>query len=117
MAAFGLSFARYIAVPGYAGKALTMQFERLTLILVLKVPSVLLSCRMLSPLAKRMRVDRKTISVVDLHDASDSVRYWRRQSVTRRLEALELLRQSAHQYDPATARLPRLLKITQRRKS
>jgi hypothetical protein len=38
------------------------------------------------------------------------VRFWRRQPVAKRLEGVELLRQTAHAYDPAAARLPRLLR-------
>jgi hypothetical protein len=67
----------------------------------------ILVIKMLSPLAKTARVNRKKISVIDLHDSGDEVRFWRRQSARKRLEALELLRQSAHAYDPDTARIPR----------
>jgi hypothetical protein len=69
----------------------------------------------LSPLAKTGRVNRKKLSVVGLHDASDSRAYWLRQPVRKRLEGLELLRQAAHVYDPAAARLPRLLKVVKRK--
>jgi hypothetical protein len=69
---------------------------------------------MLSPLARKARVNRKKISIVDLHDQPDSRGYWMRQPPRKRLEALELLRQSAHAYDPVAARLPRLLKIVKR---
>ena len=40
------------------------------------------------------------LSVVDLHDRGSGVRFWRRQPVMKRLEAVELLRQGAHAYDP-----------------
>jgi len=73
--------------------------------------------QMKSPLAKRARVDRKVISIVDLHDDdSCRLRHWLRQSPMKRLEGLELLRQSAHAYDPVTARLPRLLTVAQRKR-
>ena len=71
---------------------------------------------MVSPLAKTARVNRKTISVVNLYDATRTRRYWLRQPLTKRLEGLELLRQSAHAYDPVTARLPRLLKVVKRKR-
>jgi hypothetical protein len=71
---------------------------------------------MLSPLARKARVNRRKISISDLHDPSDSRSYWMRQPARKRLEALELLRQSAHAYDPAAARLQRLLKVVKRKR-
>ena len=71
---------------------------------------------MVSPLAKIARVQRKTLSVVDLREDTRSRRPWLRQPPIKRLEGLELLRQSAHAYDPATARLPRLLKVVKRKR-
>ena len=72
---------------------------------------------MVSPLAKTARVHRKTISVVDLRDDNTRARrHWLRQPPIKRLEGLELLRQSAHAYDPVTARLPRLLKVVKRKR-
>ena len=71
---------------------------------------------MKSPLAKSARVNRNVISVVDLHDEDDRVRYWRRQPPIKRLEGLELLRQSAYDYDPATARLARVLTVVKRKR-
>jgi hypothetical protein len=81
------------------------------------VPAFAILHQMKSPLAKKARVDRKVISVVDLHDDSGRLRHWLRQSPRKRLEGLELLRQSAHAYDPVTARLPRLLTVTQRKRN
>lgn len=72
--------------------------------------------RVKSPLANKARVDRKALSIVDLHDDDDRVRYWRRQPVAKRFEGLELLRQSAHNYDPATARLQRFLTVVKRKR-
>jgi hypothetical protein len=71
---------------------------------------------MVSPLAKTARVHRKTISVVDLRDNTRARRHWLHQPPIKRLEGLELLRQSAHAYDPVTARLPRLLKVVKRKR-
>ena len=72
---------------------------------------------MKSPLALKARVNRKVLTVADLHDDDGRLRHWRRQSVTKRLEGLELLRQSAHAYDPVTARLPRFLTVAQRKRN
>jgi hypothetical protein len=76
--------------------------------------SALLPLFMLSPLARRARVNRKKLSVTDLHDQRSELGFWLRQPAWKRLEALELLRQSAHAYDPATARLSRLLTVVKR---
>jgi hypothetical protein len=70
---------------------------------------------MKSPLAGKARVNRNVISVADLHSNTGRLRYWRRQPAAKRLEALELLRQSAHAYDPNTARLSRFLTVAQRK--
>ncbi|MEI6395905.1 MAG: hypothetical protein WCT12_32975, partial [Verrucomicrobiota bacterium] len=66
---------------------------------------------MVSPLARNARVNRAKITVMDMHDSGSNVRFWRRQPVVKRLEGVELLRQTAHAYDPAAARLPRLLAV------
>lgn len=49
-------------------------------------------------------------------EAADRV-YWHSRTPEERLEALELMRQSAYGYDQATARLQRVLEITQLKKS
>jgi hypothetical protein len=72
---------------------------------------------MRSPLAKRARVNRKVISIGDLRDDGGRLRHWLRQSPMKRLEGLELLRQSAHDYDPVTARLPRFLTVAHRKRN
>jgi hypothetical protein len=71
---------------------------------------------MKSPLARTLTVDRKAISVVASHENASTVRYWRRQPAAKRLEALELLRQCAHAYDPLTARLRRFLAVTEHKR-
>jgi hypothetical protein len=73
-----------------------------------------LGCLMVSPLARNARVNRTKIVVAGLHDRGGEVRFWRRQPVVKRLEGVELLRQTAHRYDPAAARLPRLLAVAKR---
>jgi len=71
---------------------------------------------MVSPLARNARVNRAKIAVMDLHDSGSNVRFWRRQPVVKRLEGVETLRQTAHAYDPAAARLPRLLAVVKRQR-
>jgi hypothetical protein len=48
--------------------------------------------------------------------AADDREYWAQKSPLERLEALEFLRQVQFGYDPATARLQRVLTITQLRR-
>jgi hypothetical protein len=69
---------------------------------------------MVSPLARNARINRAKIAVMGLHDRGSEVQFWRRQPVAKRLEGVELLRQIAHAYDPAAARLPRLLAVVER---
>jgi hypothetical protein len=62
---------------------------------------------------KTVRVDRTTITVASLHDEPDERAYWHSKTPEERLQALELMRQSAYGYDPATARLQRVLEIVE----
>jgi hypothetical protein len=58
-----------------------------------------------------VRVDRSAFRVDSLYDESDEKAYWKSKSPIERLEALELMRQVIYGYDPATARLQRVLEI------
>jgi hypothetical protein len=60
-------------------------------------------------------MDKSAFSIVPLSEAdtADQV-YWASQSPTARLQALELMRQVAYGYDPATARLERVLEVAER---
>ncbi len=59
-----------------------------------------------------LRVDRSAFSVVSLRQPSEDKEYWATKSRAERLAALELLRQVLYDYDPATARLQRVLTVT-----
>lgn len=59
------------------------------------------------------RMDRASITVASLCDESDEKSYWLSRSPHERLEALELMRQTLYGYDPATARLQRVLEIVE----
>jgi hypothetical protein len=62
-----------------------------------------------------IRMDKTASSVVPLSEADAADRaYWLAQSPQARLEALELMRQVAYGYDPATARLERVLEVVER---
>ena len=60
-----------------------------------------------------IRMDKSAVSVVSLHDDSDEKEYWHSRTPRERLEALELMRQINYGYDPATARLQRILEVAQ----
>ena len=59
------------------------------------------------------RLDRGVVEVGNLKDKSNDRQYWMSKTPEERFEALELLRQIAYGYDPATARLQRVLEIVE----
>lgn len=64
-----------------------------------------------------LRMDKTAFSACSLADAADEadeLAFWLEQTPEQRLQALELLRQVMDGYDPATARLQRVLTIAQR---
>ncbi len=55
-------------------------------------------------------LDRSVLTVTTLAQAdADDRTYWRCKTPLERLQALELMRQVAYQYDPVTTRLQRIL--------
>lgn len=62
---------------------------------------------------KTVKIDKTTITVSSLFDESDEKAYWHSRTPEERLQALELMRQSAYGYDPTTARLQRVLEIVE----
>jgi hypothetical protein len=60
----------------------------------------------------RFTVDRTAFSIVSLSDQDDDDRrYWLSKSPFERLQAVEATRQILYGYDPASARLQRVLEI------
>ena len=59
------------------------------------------------------RVDRSVVRAASVYDESDEKAFWLSKTPLERLEALELLRQMAFSYDPATARLQRVLEVAE----
>jgi hypothetical protein len=59
------------------------------------------------------RPDRGTVEVTTLTARTSDRAYWLSRPPAERWEALELLRQIAYGYDPATARLQRVLEIVE----
>jgi len=61
-----------------------------------------------------LRVDRKQLTISKLTDPPNDRQYWLSKTPAERFEALELLRQMTYGYDPATARLQRVLEVVKR---
>jgi len=59
----------------------------------------------------RSRIDKTAISIGNLADPSDEMAYWLSQTALERLAALEFMRQTVYGYDPATARLQRVIEV------
>ncbi len=61
------------------------------------------------------KIDRSAFSVISFDEQlEDEKRYWRDKTPHERLEAVEVTRQILYGYDPATARLQRVLEIARR---
>ena len=61
-----------------------------------------------------LRVDRGAFRIDSLSDDDSGERaYWKSKTPQERMEYLELLRQINYGYDPATARLQRVLEIVE----
>ena len=59
------------------------------------------------------KMDKIVLSVTSLSEESDEKAYWHAKTPQERLEAVELMRQINYGYDPATARIQRVLEVTQ----
>ena len=60
-----------------------------------------------------VRMDKTAFSTVSLTEESDEKEYWQTKTPQERLETVELLRQLNYGYDPATARLQRVLTVAE----
>ena len=58
-------------------------------------------------------LDRGALELGSLKDKTNDRQYWMSKTPAERFEALELLRQIAYGYDPATARLQRVLEVVE----
>jgi hypothetical protein len=63
----------------------------------------------------QVRLDKTAFEVFSSFEEADAAdrEYWHSRTPEERLQAVELMRQSAYGYDPATARLQRVLEIAQ----
>lgn len=57
------------------------------------------------------KIDKTVISIGNLADPSDEKAFWFSKTPLERLAALEFMRQTMYGYDPATARLQRVVEI------
>jgi hypothetical protein len=64
-------------------------------------------------LLEQLHIDKTRVTIADLHD-HDQHNDWADKSPSERLAGLEFLRQMWHDYDPSTARLPRVYTIIER---
>jgi hypothetical protein len=64
--------------------------------------------------SKLLKFDPSTMIVTPLVDDPEDRRYWLSKTPLDRLEAVEVMRQIIYGYTPSTARLCKVLKITQR---
>ncbi|MCU1259909.1 MAG: hypothetical protein JWO80_2794 [Bryobacterales bacterium] len=60
-----------------------------------------------------LRVDRNEFRVDELSAEPDDRAYWRGKTPEERLAAMEVMRQIIYGYDPATARLQRVLEVVE----
>jgi hypothetical protein len=59
------------------------------------------------------RIDRTAFELASLDDPDDSAEYWKHRTPAERLAGVELMRQIFYGYDPATARLQRVLQLAE----
>ena len=64
-----------------------------------------------------MKMDKTAFSVSSLKDGATEKEFWLSKTPLERLQALEILRQINYGYDPATARLQRVLEVVERQRS
>jgi hypothetical protein len=60
-----------------------------------------------------MQVDRSAFSVVSLFDESDEVEFWLSKTPEERWQGIELMRRVIYGYEPAAARLQRVLIVAE----
>lgn len=55
--------------------------------------------------------DKTAISVTNLEDTGNDLEYWLSRTPEERIAAVEFMRRIVYDYDPATARMERVLEI------
>ena len=59
------------------------------------------------------KIDKSAFSIVDLHESGDEKKYWSSKSPQERVQAIEIMRKILYGEDATTARLQRILEITE----
>jgi hypothetical protein len=62
-------------------------------------------------LPEKFRLNRSVLETAELTSKPNDRQYWLSKTPNERFEALEILRQIAYGYDPATERLQRVLEV------
>jgi hypothetical protein len=62
-------------------------------------------------LPDKYKLDRGVLETAELTSKSNDRQYWLSKTPDERFEALEILRQIAYRYDPATERLQRVFEV------
>ena len=60
-----------------------------------------------------IKMDKTAFSVTTLSEKSNDKEYWLSKTPQERMQALEMMRQINYDYDPATARMEKVLEIVQ----
>jgi hypothetical protein len=63
---------------------------------------------------ERLKLDKKTLTIVPLGGLSDDRAYWLSRTPAERLQAVEILRQLNYGQHQSAARLQRILEVAQR---
>lgn len=61
-----------------------------------------------------LTIDKTNVVISSLDEPTDEIAFWSIKSPIEHMAAIELMRQIIYGYDPTTARLQRVLTITQR---
>ncbi|MCE5267808.1 MAG: hypothetical protein LLG00_07970 [Planctomycetaceae bacterium] len=67
----------------------------------------------MSDLVASAKIDKTAVTVTSLGEEASDRAYWLSKPPDERIEAMELMRQINYGYDPATARLERVLTVVE----
>lgn len=60
-----------------------------------------------------LKLDKKSFSLVSLHESDNDIEYWLSRTPEERIIAVEFLRQLIFNYDPSTERLQRVFETAE----
>lgn len=61
------------------------------------------------------KIDKSSFSIAGFHESNDEILYWRSKSPQERVQAIEVMRKILYGEDATSARLQRILEITELR--